>query len=321
MTDTKDTPGWKLVPIEPDYRMKQAGAVAGKQQAHQAYWEAIADYVYRAMLAAAPSPVPQQTDKLRAVAQLYIDTIHGVENRCMAVDGPVTQTHQEITDAELRAVYVAASDALADPDGEWNCPDCKGSGDSGRLSRGNDDRPELCGTCMGRGTLDYNPNAPQQAGEAAPLKLADLLRPDDMPPARAGDMRNSSAPDDVLKNPHYDEHLMGPQPSDAHLLHLWSEYVGEPTAKRPLTDKDKIAFARAVLDRAMAGTAQGERERDAARYRWLRDKTTERHDFYADVERWSVSKERRGYGQNFSGAKLDEAVDAAMAAQSPGEQK
>lgn len=51
-------------------------------------------------------------DKLRAVAQLYIDTIHAVENRCMAADGPVTPTHQEITDDELRRVYVAAVDAL-----------------------------------------------------------------------------------------------------------------------------------------------------------------------------------------------------------------
>jgi hypothetical protein len=51
--------------------------------------------------------------ELLAAAQLYIDTIEAVENRCMAVDGPVTPTHKEITDDELRAVYIAARDAIA----------------------------------------------------------------------------------------------------------------------------------------------------------------------------------------------------------------
>lgn len=31
--------------------------------------------------------------------------IESVEARCMAVDGPVTPTHQEITDSELRQIY------------------------------------------------------------------------------------------------------------------------------------------------------------------------------------------------------------------------
>lgn len=47
-----------------------------------------------------------------AVAQAYVDMIHGVENRCMAADGPVTPTHAEITDAELRSVYELARAAL-----------------------------------------------------------------------------------------------------------------------------------------------------------------------------------------------------------------
>lgn len=42
------------------------------------------------------------------LAHIVIDTIHGVENRCMAADGPVTPTHAEITDDELRKVYKAA---------------------------------------------------------------------------------------------------------------------------------------------------------------------------------------------------------------------
>jgi hypothetical protein len=56
--------------------------------------------------------------QLQTVAQLFIDTIHAVENRCMAADGPVTATCDEITDAELRAIYVAAVAALAKATGE-----------------------------------------------------------------------------------------------------------------------------------------------------------------------------------------------------------
>lgn len=51
--------------------------------------------------------------KLRAVVQRYIDMIHHVETRCMAADGPVTPTHREITDDDLRRIYVACVEALA----------------------------------------------------------------------------------------------------------------------------------------------------------------------------------------------------------------
>lgn len=37
-----------------------------------------------------------------------VKTIDDVETRCMAVDGPVTPTHEEITDDELRTIYVLA---------------------------------------------------------------------------------------------------------------------------------------------------------------------------------------------------------------------
>lgn len=49
--------------------------------------------------------------------------------------------------------------------------------------------------------------------------------------------------------------------------------------------------------------------RDAERYRWLRDaaKTT---DF--TLPRWTVAKESGGFGQCYSGANLDAAIDAAM---------
>lgn len=35
--------------------------------------------------------------------------------------------------------------------------------------------------------------------------------------------------------------------TDEQILHRWDAYVGEPTPKRPLTDADKLAFARAIL--------------------------------------------------------------------------
>ena len=34
--------------------------------------------------------------------------IDGVELRCAAADGPVTPTHAEITDAEIKRIYTAA---------------------------------------------------------------------------------------------------------------------------------------------------------------------------------------------------------------------
>lgn len=43
------------------------------------------------------------------------------------------------------------------PPGEWMCPACKGSGDSGRTSRDEQNRPVPCDTCNGRGMLDHNP--------------------------------------------------------------------------------------------------------------------------------------------------------------------
>lgn len=53
--------------------------------------------------------------KLRAVAQAYVDMIERVESRCMAADGPVTKTCDEITDAELIVVYKLAQAALGEP--------------------------------------------------------------------------------------------------------------------------------------------------------------------------------------------------------------
>lgn len=49
----------------------------------------------------------------KTFAQMFIDTIHSVEQRCMAADGPVTPTCKEITDDELRKLYRAAEQAVA----------------------------------------------------------------------------------------------------------------------------------------------------------------------------------------------------------------
>jgi hypothetical protein len=52
------------------------------------------------------------TSERTPFAQRFIDTIHSVEQRCMAADGPVTPTCKEITDDELRALYQAAQQAM-----------------------------------------------------------------------------------------------------------------------------------------------------------------------------------------------------------------
>ena len=38
--------------------------------------------------------------------------IEGVDNRCMAVDGPVSDTREEMTKDEMRAIYMLAT-------GDW----------------------------------------------------------------------------------------------------------------------------------------------------------------------------------------------------------
>lgn len=44
------------------------------------------------------------TERLAKIA----DIIEAVDNRCMAVDGPVTPTHREITAAEILGIYLLA---------------------------------------------------------------------------------------------------------------------------------------------------------------------------------------------------------------------
>lgn len=50
--------------------------------------------------------------RLREAAQAAMNVIEMVENRCMAADGPVTPTCDEITDDELREIYHGLRRAL-----------------------------------------------------------------------------------------------------------------------------------------------------------------------------------------------------------------
>lgn len=53
------------------------------------------------------------------------------------------------------------------------------------------------------------------------------------------------------------------QPTDAELLAAWDSYIGDPTAKLPLTNSDKLAFARAVLAKWGTPAGAGEPVADA----------------------------------------------------------
>jgi hypothetical protein len=46
-----------------------------------------------------------ESERLRRIAEIIED----VDNRCMAVDGPVSDTRQEITKEEMREIYQLAS--------------------------------------------------------------------------------------------------------------------------------------------------------------------------------------------------------------------
>ena len=67
---------------------------------------------------------------------------------------------------------------------------------------------------------------------------------------------------------------------------------------------ERIAALEAELD-ALA--------KDAERYRWLRLASLSKgdHDYYAKVDRWSVSVENSGFGHSFHADALDAAIDAA----------
>lgn len=53
--------------------------------------------------AAAKRPVGMDVDRLRLLK--IVGIIEGIENRCMAMDGPVGNTKAEMTEDELRQIY------------------------------------------------------------------------------------------------------------------------------------------------------------------------------------------------------------------------
>lgn len=62
-------------------------------------------------MAIAIEPVAGVVDALSRKTEALLEIreiIEAVENRCMAADGPVTPTHQEITDEEIRRIYKLA---------------------------------------------------------------------------------------------------------------------------------------------------------------------------------------------------------------------
>ena len=103
---------------------------------------------------------------------------------------------------------------------------------------------------------------------------------------------------------------MSNTPSRAEIESLWDCYVGEPTAKLPLTRGDKFAFACAVL--AKWGTPQpAPLSDDTKRLDWMDKDTGERVLHLGAC--WYT---RPTYGQPHRKQKnLRAAIDAALAAQ------
>ena len=54
----------------------------------------------------------EQVEALEAAHQRVRSIILSVENRCMAADGPVSRTLEEMTEDELRAIWQASDAAL-----------------------------------------------------------------------------------------------------------------------------------------------------------------------------------------------------------------
>jgi len=63
-----------------------------------------------ALCATLPPEVSHAKQLAVDACKKVLDVIERVENRCMACDGPVTPTTQEITEDELRTIYLAAKE-------------------------------------------------------------------------------------------------------------------------------------------------------------------------------------------------------------------
>ena len=56
--------------------------------------------------------IPTDCTELKARLAKIAEIIEAVDNRCMAADGPVTPTLQEMTQTELSAIYAIARQAV-----------------------------------------------------------------------------------------------------------------------------------------------------------------------------------------------------------------
>lgn len=54
----------------------------------------------------------RRAEKAEAACQKAVDVIYRVEGRCMAVDGPVTPTLEEMSEQELRELYLALAEIV-----------------------------------------------------------------------------------------------------------------------------------------------------------------------------------------------------------------
>lgn len=63
-------------------------------------------------------PVREAAPYLLAALENIASVIEGVDRRCMAADGPVTQTLEEMKQSEVSSIYNGAKDAIAKAKGE-----------------------------------------------------------------------------------------------------------------------------------------------------------------------------------------------------------
>jgi hypothetical protein len=111
--------------------------------------------------------------------------------------------------------------------------------------------------------------------------------------------------------------------TDAQILHLWDTRVGEPTASRPLSDSDKLAFARSILSagsdaplwNAYAEGRADEREEAQGLHAAIMNLPVA----YADYEAHKSSDWKAGYGAGHHDARhtAAELVSAALSSPSP----
>lgn len=99
-------------------------------------WKKSAGNVTAKIRALPPGPDALEMVRAEAVKQYQVaakaidEVVRSVEARCMAADGPVTPTLQEMTEHELRVIWIAADSirALLQPENQYHsCGNVEGS--------------------------------------------------------------------------------------------------------------------------------------------------------------------------------------------------